>query len=371
MSGTYPALKFAAFAVVCAVFAVWIVTMIGNLSLFESHTSYEAVFDDATGLLENDEVRIAGVPVGRVDSVTVERGRAVARFSVRDDVELGQDTTVGIRWRGVIGLRYLYVYPDGDGALEPDHRFPPERTFGPASIAVALERITPVMRSLEPEVQNLFLEAMEEALVGREEEIQSLIHEAGSLTQTLAGRDEEIGRILDNAAVLMDVLAERDDDVRAMFSSFAESAELIASRNDRLEAFIVQLADTQSEFRRLLEANEGEIRGVLAELDDVLEVLSAHEDELEDVLKYSGEGIVSYHKISRWGQFFNVRFVGVSASEDEVGDDGRGAELPPRREFQDTSDDDPDRVPDPRQGSGSSASMAGLFGSLLHGGGDR
>jgi phospholipid/cholesterol/gamma-HCH transport system substrate-binding protein len=353
MSGAYPTLKFAIFSVICALIGFWIISMIGNVRVFESDVTYEAVFDDATGLLENDEVKVAGIAVGRVDSVEVERGQAVARFRMRDDIDLGEDTTVGIRWRGLQGLRFLYVYPQGDGQLEEGHRFSSERTFAPASIAVALERITPIMRSLEPEVQNTFLRAMEEALVGRETEIQQLIAEAGSLTQTLADRDTQIGRLLENAATVTGALAQRDDEIRSMLASFANSAELIASRNDQLEALIVQLSDNQSELRRMLDANEADVRGILAELEQITTILSDNRENLEDVLKYSGEGIVFYHRISRWGQFFNVRFVGVTVGEDRETfvSDGRGSEPPePRRERQDTG------------GGGTPPQMSSFFG---------
>lgn len=340
MSGAYPALKFAAFAVVCALFASWLVVMIGNIRPFEGAHVYEAEFDDATGLVTNDEVRISGVPVGRVQEVVTERGRAVARFTVRDDITLEDQTTVGIRWRGVVGLRYLYLYPGGDEELEPGHRFPTERTFSPASIAVALERITPIMRALEPETQNVFLQAMEEALVGREVEIQSLIAEAGDLTQTLASRDQEIGRILENASTLTNTLGAQDEAIKSMLSTFAEASETVAERNDLLERLIVDLSSNQAEFDRLITANEGEIRGALAALDEISAVLAVNRDNFEDVLKYSGHGIIPYHLISRWGNFFLVRFVGTSVGEQGENWDHRGghpgAQVPPRQEFSDT-----------------------------------
>jgi ABC-type transporter Mla subunit MlaD len=119
------------------------------------------------------------------------------------------------------------------------------------------------MRALEPEVQNVFLQAMEEALVGRELEVQDLVAEAGSLLQTLAARDDQIGRVLENAAEFTTELAQRDDAIRDMLASFAGSAELIAERNDQLEALILQLGDAQAELRRMLEAGrerDAEIR---------------------------------------------------------------------------------------------------------------
>jgi phospholipid/cholesterol/gamma-HCH transport system substrate-binding protein len=336
MSGKYPTLKFAIFAVICATVAIWIVSMIGNLQLFQGLDSYEAVFDDATGLLENDEVRIAGVPVGRVESVVLERGQAVVRFSIREDITLPEETTLGVRWRGVIGLRYLYLYPQGDGAIEPGYRFATERTFSPASIALAIERITPVVRALDPEVQNVFLEAMQEALVGQEEDVRNLIREAASLTQTLATRENEIARILQNAESLTQTLATADDDVRRWLGNFAEAAETVADRNDMLEAFLTDVANAQGELEHNLDTNHENIRGALAALDDILAVVSEQYEDLDSVFRYVSEGMMPYHLMSRWGNFFLLNFVVTTLGEEGEQSDGRGGEMKPREQYADT-----------------------------------
>jgi phospholipid/cholesterol/gamma-HCH transport system substrate-binding protein len=349
-----PLLKFAVFAVICVLFGLWITSMIGNITWFQGHHEYEAVFDDATGVLQNDEVRIAGVPVGRVRSTELDRGQALVRFTVRDDVVLPEDTTVAIRWRGIVGLRYLYLHPDGEGELEAGHRFGTERTFSPASIGVALERIVPVMRALEPEVQNQFLQAMEEALVGQEEEIRSLVDEAAELTQTLAGREQEIARLLQNAGVVTQALARQDDSVRTWLGNFVEVAEGIAARNDMLEAFILELGDQQDEMRNFLETNSEGISMAIHALDEITFIIEENIEDFEDVLRYSGHGVIPYHLMSRWGNYFLVRFIATTLGEEAEQTDGRGQTLPPRRDWSDTTGD----------GSGQRArnsSMAQLF----------
>jgi phospholipid/cholesterol/gamma-HCH transport system substrate-binding protein len=337
-----PLLKFSIFAGICVAIGLWITSMIGNIAFLESHDTYEAVFDDATGVLENDEVRVAGVPVGRVRSTELERGQAVVTFTVRDDITLPEQTTVGVRWRGIVGLRYVYLYPEGEGELEPGHRFPVERTFSPASIGVALERIVPVMRALEPEVQNEFIQALEEALVGQEAEIRQLVDEAAELTQTLAGREEEIGRLIQNAGILTQALARQDDSVRSWLGDFVEAAEGIAERNDMLEDFILEVGDQQDELANFFETNQDGIRLALASLDEITRVIEANLDDFEDVLKYSGHGIIPYHLMSRWGNYFLVNFIGTTIGEEGEQTDGRGSALPPRQEHGDTTGDGAD-----------------------------
>jgi phospholipid/cholesterol/gamma-HCH transport system substrate-binding protein len=332
VSGERPLLKFAAFAAVCVAFAAWLIVTIGNVELFADRVGYEATMGDITGLVVNDAVKVAGVPVGKVTDIRVERGQAVVTFSVDDDVRLGEDTTVGVRWRNLLGLRYVYVYPAGEGQLEPGHRFPLERTIAVADFARLMERLVPIQRSLEPEVGNVVVRALNDALVGREERVQRLIAEAGSLTATLADRDQQIGRVLRNGARLARAYAEREEALRSFLDDFADVSETVAARNDEIERIIVDLADAQQELSRFLEANDDAIRGAVDGLDEITAVLSVNHSNLEDLVTHLGRGLAFYHRTSRWGQWFNVRVAGASeGGEYQPGvTTERGACLPDR-----------------------------------------
>lgn len=329
MSGAYPLLKFGLFAAACLVGAAFLVMELGNIDLFEDRSVYEAAMPDAGGLLVNDPVKIAGVEVGKVESIDVERGHAIVRFSVRDDRRLGDGTQIGVRWRNLLGLRFLYVYPDGEGHLEPGHRFEAEQIRTPPDLTAFLGRLTPVMRALDPEVSNIVVEALAESLSGREQEVQSLIASSGSLLNDLADRSEETGRAIEHGAELIDAYADRESELRDLISSFAEVAATVEERNDALVDAVTRIADAELELDRLVAENESDIRGTLAGLDGVGSVLSVNHDELQRIFAYTGTGIVQYHRISRWGQWFNIRVPGLSSGEETMATE-RGAEMPPR-----------------------------------------
>jgi phospholipid/cholesterol/gamma-HCH transport system substrate-binding protein len=331
MNASHPLLKFIAFALVCLGFSAYIVAVIGNLSL-EDRTSYEAEFTDVAGLLVNDDVKISGVTVGKVTGMEViPGGTALVRFEVDDDVELGEDSRVRVRWRDVFGLRFLYVDPAGDEVVPADHRFPLSQTDAPADLGLLLKRVTPVMTALAPEQQNQVLEALSEALVGRTDEVQDLIREGAELTQAIASRDDELRALIGNAATVVDAYAAREQDLRGLLDSFADVSESVAARNDTLEQAILRLADAQSELGRTVDANDEHLRGALDELDEIVAVLSVNHDNLEDIAETAGRGFVSYHRLSRLGQWFQIRAVGGSLDYETFTSE-RGAELPERRE---------------------------------------
>ena len=97
--------------VTIAAFAL-LATTISN-TRFGEKSDYAAVFTDVTGLIAGDDVRIAGVRVGEITNIEVagnsgeERKQALVHFTVDRTVVLTEGTTALIRYRNLIGQRYL------------------------------------------------------------------------------------------------------------------------------------------------------------------------------------------------------------------------------------------------------------------------
>lgn len=327
MNERFPLLKFGLFALLCLAFTGLLVVVIGNIS-FTPRTAYAAAFDDIQGLLVNDDVKIAGVTLGRVEAIEHEPGGLVrVDFSLNDGVEVPADSVISIRWRNVTGLRYLYVEPGDSEPVDAEHVFPVEQTRAPADLGTLLQRLTPFIDALDPAQQNQILEALSTALVGREQEVQDLIREGGELTQAIASRESEIERLLTNSVTVLDAYAAREEQLRGLIDSFAEVSTTLRERNDELDSAIVSIADGQEELRRLVDANDDEIRLTLDALERFTNVLSQQHDDFERVLATSPRGLVGYHLISRTGQWFNIRSVGTSIGGEVVTTE-RGAAKP-------------------------------------------
>lgn len=330
MSDRHAALKFAAFTVVCLMAATWIVVVIGNVALFAERRTFTGEFASAQGLVVDDGVRIAGVDVGKVEAIEVARGRAFVTFSVDDDIRIGRDSTLAVRWRNTLGLRYLYVETAGPGDLPEGTHFGLERTRSPADINALLGRLTPVMRALDPEVSNVVVRELAAALAGREADVQALTTDAADVLATLSGRSEAIGRVVRNGADLLGAYAEREDELRDVIAGFADVSESVEARNDVLVDAIDAIGAVETELARVLRDGDADLRGLVAALDRASLVLSLNHENIERTVRTLGPGIVSYHRISRWGQWFNIRVPGASVGEEVVGTE-RGATLPPRR----------------------------------------
>lgn len=85
-----------------------------------------ATFNKADGVAEGTEVRLSGVPVGKVvDQVLDDRFRAVTTLSIARDVRLTADTGAAIRTDGLLGAKYIELQPGADEAmLKPGDAIP-------------------------------------------------------------------------------------------------------------------------------------------------------------------------------------------------------------------------------------------------------
>ena len=147
------ALKFGAFVLVCLTFTGYLAFTIGNLDVRDplNRQNYEltASFDDVTGLLPNDNVKIAGVVVGKVTGIDTEDGRAVVTFQVDDDHDdIPRDSMAVIRWRNLIGQRYLYLLPgDSPEALQDGDVI--EDTESVVDLGELFEKLGPIVSSID------------------------------------------------------------------------------------------------------------------------------------------------------------------------------------------------------------------------------
>ncbi len=113
-------------------------TLLGGLAYgadrlpFTGGTDYNADFTEAAGLDEGDEVRIAGVKVGKVTGVALDGPKVKVSFTV-EDAWIGDRSTAAIAVKTVLGDKYLAVDPLGSRPQDPGSRIPSSRTTSPTT----------------------------------------------------------------------------------------------------------------------------------------------------------------------------------------------------------------------------------------------
>ncbi|MBS28425.1 MAG: outer membrane lipid asymmetry maintenance protein MlaD [Alphaproteobacteria bacterium] len=103
---------------VVLIVAIGFMVLAGRAINVQGDSGYEltARFLKVGGLVRGSDVRISGVKVGTVIDRTLdtENFEAVVTFSVRDDIRLPVDSEAGVTGEGLLGGKYLRLFPGDD-----------------------------------------------------------------------------------------------------------------------------------------------------------------------------------------------------------------------------------------------------------------
>ncbi|MDO9498193.1 MAG: MCE family protein [Nocardioides sp.] len=243
--------KLIIFIVITTLLTGVLIVTIGNLS-FGATRVYKAEFVDATGVVQGDDVRIAGVKVGSVKDIEIiDRTRALVTFDVVESTLLNESTHAAIRYRNLVGQRYLSLTQEiGDSEeLEEGDTIPVAQTSPALDLTVLFNGFKPLFQALSPDDINKLSYEIVQVFQGEGGTLESLLGHTASITTTLAERDQVIGDLIVNLNQVLDHLADRDDQLSDLITTFRtfiaglnDDREAILSSLDQISALSVQTA---------------------------------------------------------------------------------------------------------------------------------
>jgi len=247
--------------------------------LFRSDRTYKAVFTDVTGVAKGDDVRIAGVSVGRVESVEVHgRDKAIVTFGVDADRPLTQNTHATLKFRNLVGQRYLALSQDPSGSsavLEPGSTIPDEQTTDALDLNVLLNGFKPVFEALSPDDTNQFAFEIIQVLQGESGSVQSLLATTASLTSTLADRDQLIGDVITNLSTTLDIVANRDAELNQTIVTLQQFVSGLNGDREAILGSIDSIAALADETASFLDEGAPALAADVTALKDLTSTLTA------------------------------------------------------------------------------------------------
>jgi len=90
---------------VAALTVTWLVYVSLRRDVAGNTASYSAVFSDVYGLREGDDVRMAGVRVGRVEKIDLDGKLAKISFVVQQEQRLYRNTVASVTYQNIVGQR--------------------------------------------------------------------------------------------------------------------------------------------------------------------------------------------------------------------------------------------------------------------------
>ncbi|MFF2082942.1 MCE family protein [Nocardia sp. NPDC058176] len=208
-------------------------------------TSYSAVFTDVLGLRVGDDVRMAGVRVGRIDKIDfTENYAAQVDFQIEARQQLTDSTKALVRYQNLIGQRYLALAPGtGEGAvIPPGSRIPLDRTEPSFDVSSLLSGFEPLFSVLQPDQINSLSETLIQALQGNEVSLSALITQAAQLASTFGERDQILGDVLSNLSSVLAGLANRSGELETLITQTRSLMDGLYAEGESLKSSVERVA---------------------------------------------------------------------------------------------------------------------------------
>jgi len=299
--------KLTVFAVVTMAATMVLYYTIGKIRPGTDYTSYKAAFSDVTGLLPGDDIRVAGVQVGRITSSKVHEGHALVSFKLEKSVPLTSAAKARIRFKNLLGQRYVALELSNDGArLKSGDTIPLGQTQPALDLTVLFNGFKPLFKALSPADVNKLATEIVATLQGEGGTVDALLASTSSLTNTLAGRDAAIGRVISNLSAVMSTVADRDETLGDLIEELQRFTTGLAGDRDAIGGSIASIDRLVAATAGLLQDARPALDTDLRHLNTILATLDAKKSVVDQAVKRLPDALTALTRGQSYGSWLNL-----------------------------------------------------------------
>ena len=274
----------------------------------------QADFADAAGLTVENEVRVAGLKVGKVRSIELTNAdgsnvedRVRVEMEIASGTDLGNASEAEIKLKTILGAKFIDIIPRGNAPyIRGGRRIPLERTRIPFELYEVTNRAVGTLGEIDAKALNDALRELgdltedpdgnlgralqglakaTEGLKERDADLEELVRSGGRLLETLGSRTQALGRIFDSGAQLLGALSERRDALR----TFVRGSDKVAA-----------------EVSSLLKSTRSDLDPALRDLHTALEVVRKDLGPLEKAVATLGPSAKSFGRAFTQGHWGDI-----------------------------------------------------------------
>lgn len=256
-----------------------------ELPLIGGGDTYYADFTELGGLKTGDPVRIAGIRVGKVESIALDGDHVKVGFRVKTPSEFGTDTGADIRVQTILGQMYLALRPEGSGQLEAGTTIPVERTSSPYDVVDAFSGLAETSSKIDTDQLARSLTTLADLTRTAPEEFRSALQGVSALSSNIAAKNEQIGTLLQNLDRVTTVLDARDQDVITLMKDADVLFQALVARRQAVHDLLVSTSRLSTRLTQLVRESRSDLKPALTSLRSVLGVLNKNQDNIDNSLR--------------------------------------------------------------------------------------
>jgi phospholipid/cholesterol/gamma-HCH transport system substrate-binding protein len=296
--------KFGAFAVVMVLFTAALFAVFSGYRTGSS-TTYSAVFTDVSRLKSGDTVRVAGLRVGTVDSLSLRPDhKVVVNFSTDRAVALTAGTRAAVRYLNLTGDRYMEL-TDSAGSprlLPAGSQIPDERTSPALDLDLLLGGLKPVIQGLNPQDVNALTASLIAVFQGQGGTLESLLSNTSTFSNALADNSEVIEQLIVNLRDVLKTVSENGSEFSGAIDRLERLITELSTKRNPIADAITALDNGTASIADLLTQARPPLAGTVDQLSRLAPILDNGKDRIDGQLQLLPE---DYRKLARLGVYGN------------------------------------------------------------------
>ncbi|OBG47664.1 mammalian cell entry protein [Mycolicibacterium fortuitum] len=275
---------------VVALTLTWLVYVTLRRDVAGRTQPYSAMFTDVFGLRVGDDVRMAGVRVGRVESIELQGNLAKVSFVVQSDQQVMGNTVASVTYQNIVGQRYLGLSLGAIGEARPlpaGTVIPIERTDPSFDVGTVLNGYEPLFSVLNVQDADNLTKGIIQSLQGDSASITALVSQSSQLTESFAGQDEVLGDTITNLNKLFGTLASQNDNLDQVIGHTRDIMQTLDARRPELIASTGSAAKVISQLATISD----EVYPSMKELVTRQPGFVAHMVGIEPQLAFTGDNL--------------------------------------------------------------------------------
>lgn len=280
-----------------------------DLPVIGGGDEYTAQFAESAGLNPEDEVRVAGIRVGKVTDVGLAGGVVVVRFRV-SGVRVGDQSRASIEIKTLLGEKYLALRLSGAGVQDPEQTIPVGRTSTPYQIPDAFDRLTHTTNEIDTAQLAQSFRVLTDTFAGTPEQLRGTLKGLSRLSETIASRDQALSSLLASASNVSGVLAQRNEQVAKLVSDGSTLLGELQRRQDAITRMLEGTERLADQLRGLVDDNRARLRPALEELDRLTRLLAGKQKELQHGIAALAPYTRAGNNLLGNGRFYDGTFCG-------------------------------------------------------------
>ena len=263
-----------------------------------------ADFPRTVSIYPGSDVRVLGVKVGQVESITPTGTTVKVVMTYNSDVKIPAEAKAAIIAPSVVGDRFVQFTPvyKGGAVMEDNAKLGSDRTAVPLELDQIYQNLNDLAVGLGPEGANKdgaltrLLQSTARNFGGQGKQFNETIRNLSRFTSTLDNNKDELFGTTRQIEVFVQALAENDQTVRDFNDSLASASDLLSDERADLAAALRNLATAVTEVRTFVKDNRQSLSRNIKGLVKVTDILVRQRKALDEVLHVAPTALTNlYH----------------------------------------------------------------------------